>query len=199
MPDYDLLPILSERAEPPKAGTLFAIVEIDCAFSHNVVLPSGHMVPQGVHTVRVPEKDVPRLIELVEPNPELIATAERAHKNALESAVRKALEGSPEHEKAEKEAHVRETFPGSVSGEFARIEQRDMRPFRSVKVIDKGLLAEVDEEKARSESLAAQRVASAVGGGSQAGMVPLAEVQKMIDAALAKQASQQNQQSQQKR
>lgn len=193
----ELTRVLSTRAEPEKPGTLFTIVKIDCAFTNNQMIPSGELLTQGVHYCKVPTRDMPKLLAMVEPHPEWIDQAAEAHKAAIEHKVRTARDAVEPIYRDETESTVRATFPGSVSGEFARQHLRDINPFRSVEVIEEGLLAEQDEQKLQIEEQQARRIAAAMGNGGA--VVPLAEVQKMIDTALAKQAAQQSSQQNQKR
>lgn len=178
--DTELLPLVTTRPEPAKRGTMFAIVEIDCAYTNNQMIPSGHLLPQGVSRVRIEERDIPKVEAMVEPHPEWIAHAEDAHRNQVEHEVAKAVNGLAAHERPVVEASVRERFAGSPSGEFSRAHKRDILPFRSVKVLQRGLLADQDEEQAQTEEALTKRLAAAMSGNAA---MP-ANLQTLIDQAV---------------
>jgi hypothetical protein len=182
--DYELLPMPEVSAErkalsKPEKGLLFSIIKIDCAYSHNVMLPNGVLVPNGISHAKVPTRDLPKIMAQVEPRPDDMARATEIHNDKLEKAVAKGLEGVDAYQRSEIEAGIRAKFLGSPAAQFKHMNERDCQPFRSVEVVAENLLAEVDEESIQSEAIAAKRLGAAIGNQP-------ADIQAMIDAAVSK-------------
>lgn len=180
--DYELLP-LPVKAEPYPAGTLLALVKIDCAHSHNVMLPNGLLVPNGVSHALVPEKDLPKLEAQVEAQPEMVAMAEQVFKTKLNAAIERARENSQPHQKDAAEAAIRATFQGSPSAQFRAMTERDMKPFASVTVIERGILAPKDKEAEEKAIAAARNIADAI---HQRSAAPAVDIEAIVAAAVEK-------------
>lgn len=128
------------------------------------VIPPGIRVPSGKHTVTVFASDVPVIEAMVETNMNEVQRAQADFDRALDAAIKKQCEGLPPGSlDAENEARkVRDTFTGSPQAMFQRNTERDMRPLRSVKVLEEGLPAPVNEEKQSAETAMAATIAATV-------------------------------------
>lgn len=178
-----LLPFVSERAEKPKPGVLYAIVRIDCEFSDNVQLPDSHLIPHGISFVRVPESLIPHIKSMVEPRKDMIAAAEEAYKNALDERIKAATQGVRPFEREAIEAEIRDKFPGSVSGYFANMMKRDLKPFASVDVVQRGILAQIDKAQIDAEAAMARRLQGAM---SEQPTFTLEQVEELVERRIAK-------------
>jgi hypothetical protein len=131
------------------------------------VIPGGHVIPAGVHTAVVHEKDLPVIEAMVEPNPELIEVARKAFDRKVRQSVADQLaacidkdEDGEEVKNVLKRAY--EEYPGSVPGMFHQFNDRDILPFSKVEVIERGLVAPASQAVTDMQTMTAKLVADTV-------------------------------------
>jgi hypothetical protein len=166
------------------------------------VIPGGHVIPAGVHTAVVHEKDLPIIEAMVEPNPELIDVARKAFDRKVRQSVADQLaacidkdEDGEEVRNVMKRAY--EEFPGSVAGMFHQFNDRDILPFSKVEVVERGLVAPASQAVTDMQTMTAKLVADTVAhtSGDTAAIVS-GVIEQLVKAGLLKVASEPNQQNQ---
>lgn len=96
------------------------------------------LVPQGKHTVDVPESREQEILDMVETDLE-----------ALRMAQRRFQQIEREWEKE----HKNKLVPDSVEKQFRAITGRDPKPLRSAKVLERGVPAPLTQEERRTAAV----------------------------------------------
>lgn len=133
------------------------------------VIPGAYVIPAGVHTAVVHERDLPAIEAMVEPNPELIEVARLAFDRKVKASVADELARCVDQdpEGIEVKAVMQkayEQFPGSVAGTFHQFNDRDILPFAKVEVLERGITAPaaqaIDDIQKTTAKLVADQVAN---------------------------------------
>lgn len=162
---------VTTRPEPVKRGETFALLKIDCRYCDAQVIPGGYIVPTGVHTALVNEREVAAVKAMVEDKPEAVERAKAQYEVDLSDYITANSDGDmTDSDRQARKEQLTQMFTSSPSAIFRRDNKRDIRPFASVEVVEAGLLAPNEEERTSAEELMAGRIAKAVkeamGGGS---------------------------------
>ena len=135
--------------------TLTARIEVDCRMPDQV-LPGGHLLPAGVSTVVVLQRDLPAVMGMVEDNPEGLTLAREGFEAEIDREVaedsgrsispqqsrearRKAAKDLTDEDKRilDMRQKTLATTAWSIEAEFHRQNHRGINPLRSVKVLER--------------------------------------------------------------
>lgn len=130
-------------------------------------IPGGHVIPVGVHEAVVHERDLPVIEAMVEKELNLVEVARQAFNRKVEQSAAEELlrcvdrsPESPEVIAVLKKAH--ESFPGSVAGTFHQFNDRDIKPFAAVELLEAGLVAPAAQAVTDIQTMTAKLVADQV-------------------------------------
>jgi len=138
-----------------------AKVRIDC----NVLgqATSNSLLTLGINEIYVYESEIKRLEALVEREPQKVQAAIEAHELSLEEYVGEGLADIPVDaiRKAEREKRAAR-YPGSPQQKFRDTYKRDIKPFKSLEVLERDLPSPEEEERISMETANARHITRAV-------------------------------------
>lgn len=148
--------------------------------TENQVIPGGYILPRGESTMLVYEPDLPVIQAMVESDPEAMKQAEIFFTKSVEQSIRDELMTiSDEQARVARITQARQEYSGSVEAKFKDLFKRDVLPFESVEVLEKGIPAPVQQQQVEAQSFLAMTIAREVTAG-------LAAALPTVMAALAK-------------
>jgi len=116
------------------------IVRVTVRSNHlNQMLPDGRLYGPGEHTLQIYKEDLPRLLELLETEEDMVV---QAHKR-YEKELQRFLDEKPG-------VHSPLQFDQSPSSIFQYLEHRGIRPLTSVEVLEE--IGSIQEEAARKNA-----------------------------------------------
>ncbi len=140
------------------------------------VIPGGHRIPAGVHEAVIHESDLSVVEAMVEKDLDLVDTARKAFNRKVEQSAQEEIarcqDRSPESLEVKavlQKAH--EQFPGSVAGTFRQFNDRDILPFASVEVLQRGLVAPAAQQLDDMQRMIIEGVSKSGGGTDVAAIV----------------------------
>ena len=140
-------------------------VEIDCLPAQQLV-PGAYLVQHGTNQINVFRSDLPVIMAMKEDEPELVEQAQKAYEKKFAKYMAERLKGVSDPDQiARLSIRFRAEFPGSMPGIFNDLNGRDIKPFKSVRVIEDSVQNPFEAEQAEVQAAQGRALGAAIRDG----------------------------------